>query len=290
MTPTLGITAKGNIKGIRELSKQECEEYLKAKTRLMFFSRDQQLLEVVRMNYDDLQNSLKKYQEEYVQNPSMGFLRMESMYLDLNRRILNYLSAARALVDQSKHNVSTRCGKDSQRYKKFAEACSTAYDDCFSYRFLDKLRNYVQHCGMPLGKLSLRSWETDSTSKKIVHELQVMFNRDELLAARFDWTPRLKKELQTLPTEFEVMYHVGRTMDCIETINAAAIDEDIPELKSCADYITKFLSPLKGMVGTPCILDLTDFKGDIGGNVNIEWIPLHLVRIFTKSTDRSTDP
>jgi hypothetical protein len=284
MTPTLGIVAKGNIKGVKELSKQEYDEYTKAKTRLMLFSRDQRLFEVVRMNYYDLQNALKKYQEEYIQNPSMDFLRMESMYLDLNRLILNYLSTARAFVDQSRHNISTRCGEDSQRYKNFEKACSIAYDGCFSYRFLDKLRNYVQHCGMPLGKLSLRSWEIDPTSKKIGHELQVMFNRDELLAAKFDWTSRLKKELQEQSTEFEVMYHIGKMMKCIETINIATINEEMPELKSCAGYIVEFINPLKGMLGTPCILDLTDLTMDVGGNVNIEWIPLHLVKLFTKLT------
>lgn len=285
MTPTLGIITNGEIKGIRELSKQEYDEYTTAKTRLTVFSRDQQLLEVVRMNYYDLQNSLKKHQEEYVKNPSMNFFRMESMYLDLNRHILNYLSTTRAFVDQSRHNISTRCGNNSQRYKNFEKACSTAYDGCFSYRFLDKLRNYVQHCGMPLGKLSLRSWETDPTAKKISHELQVMFNRDELLAAKFDWTSRLKKELQELSAEFEVMHHAGEMMKCIEIINTAAINEDVPELQSCAKHILKFISPLKEMLGTPCILDFADFKGDTGGNVNIEWIPLHLVRIFTAETN-----
>jgi hypothetical protein len=73
-------------------------------------------------------------------------------------------------------------------------------------------------------------------------------------------------------------------MRCIETINIAATNEEMPELKSCADYIVKFISPLKGMPGTPCILDLTDLKMGVGGNVNIEWIPLHLVKLFTKLT------
>ena len=136
---------------------------------------------------------------------------------------------------------------------------------------------------MPLGRLSLRSWEIDPTSRKIGYELQVMFIRDELLTAKFDWTSRLKKELEEQPTEFEVMYHIGKMMKCIKNINIAAINEEIPELKSCADYIARFISPLKGMLGTPCILDLTDLR-DVGGNVNIEWIPIHLVKLFTKLT------
>ena len=175
------VVSNANITSIRELRNSEYEEYSKAVIRLVDFSSDQQLYAIVRLNYDDYQNLLKQYYQLYAENPSaIDWIRMERMVLDINRHILNYLSAIRTFLDHSETNLKRRYGMKSERFKRFKKACFEAYDSKFSYRFLYALRNYAQHCGMPLGQLTFHSKEVSPHSKDACHSLMVKFNRDKL--------------------------------------------------------------------------------------------------------------
>jgi len=187
MNPELEVASKEKIEALRKLSDTEYEEYEKARECLIRFSSDQHLFMIVRLNYEDYENLLKRYFEEHTKNPSMVGSRIERMALNLNRHIMNSLSAVRTFLDHSETNLKKRYGKDSQRVKRFKDACSSAYDNSFSYRFLYKLRDYAQHCGMPLGQLTLHSEEVEPYSEVVRHFLVVKFSRDELLKKFDKW-------------------------------------------------------------------------------------------------------
>lgn len=281
MNPELAVVSKKKIEALRELSDTEYEEYEEARKRLIRFSRGQQLFTIVRLNYDDYENLLKQYIEEYTKNPQMFQLRMERMALNINRHIMNYLSAVRTFLDHSGTNLKRRYGSSSQRVKRFKDACSNAYDKHFSYRFVSELRNYVQHCEMPLGELMLSSVEVDPHTKEVHHSLAVKFNRDELLS-NFEWKSQLTKEIQKLPHKFEITPYLAEMMKCLEGINLTLIEDDLPELIQSAEYIQKLISNTKSMPGIPCILRINDLKRTQEGEVkqlttDIEWIPLHIV-------------
>lgn len=283
MNPKLGLMSQGKFEEIRELSNTEYEKYQKAATRLMCFSSDQQLYTIVLLNYDDYKNLLGRYSEEYVKNPRMGWLRIERMVLDLNRYILNYLSAVRTFLDHTETNIKKRYGKNSQRARRFKDACSNAYDKYFSYRFLCGLRNYAQHCGMPLGELTLQSVEIDPYSKEVRHCLAVKFDRDKLLS-NFRWR-KLTNEIKNLPAKFEITPHLTQMMKCLERINLTVIGDDLQELIQSAGYIQQLIKHIKDMDGTPCIFRIKELVRSPEGKVkqlkvDIENIPLHVVEII----------
>lgn len=67
----------------------------------------------------------------------------------INRRLVNLLSACRLYIDHGKHHISNiqlatdlRATVDS--------VLSTEYDSSLGYRFMEALRNYVQHRGYPV--------------------------------------------------------------------------------------------------------------------------------------------
>lgn len=70
--------------------------------------------------------------------------------LTLDRRFINLLSAFRLYLDQSDHNVSTVCGDQSDQLKLIKEFKNKLYNEYFGYRFLEALRNHVQHSALPL--------------------------------------------------------------------------------------------------------------------------------------------
>jgi hypothetical protein len=71
----------------------------------------------------------------------------------LNRRALNLLSAARLYIDQFQQWLK-EVGADPTNAKKKA---SEAYDSSFDYRFMEALRNHVQHVGLAVHGVTINS-------------------------------------------------------------------------------------------------------------------------------------
>lgn len=282
MSHKLGIEGKG-ITDIRDLSSEEYQTYVRASSCLMGFSRDQQLYAIVLLNYDDFLNLLKKYGEEYAKNPSsVNWITMERMVLDTNRYFLNYLSSVKTFLDHTETKLKKNYGEESPRYKCFKEICSKSYDSSFSYRFLIKLRNYSQHCGMPLGGLTLQSEEKPPYSGNIYYSFEAKFNKEKLL--EYDSWGSLKKEILELPSEFGIIPHVVEMMNCLIKINLVLIEEDLPELFKSAEFINQLVSPIQGKEGFPCILQFLVTKRHENGEVRdmevqITHIPFHIIEI-----------
>jgi len=278
-----GCSGKG-ITAVRDLNDKEYEDYRKASDCLFDFSRDQQLYTIVLLNYDDFLGMLKKYSQEYAENPSaMNWILMERMVLDINRHLLNLLSSIRTFLDHTQTKLTKTYGDQSDRFKRFEEACSRFYDAHFSYGFLTKLRNYSQHCGMPLGRLTLHSEENPPYSGHVYHSLEVKFSRDELL--KYDsWGTRIAKEIAQLPSEFDIVPHVVEVMKCIKGISLTLIEEDLPNLFKSAEFVEELISPAQGKEGIPCILRFLEINRGANAEIKemkieIKNIPLHIVEI-----------
>lgn len=280
MSHHLGVVSKGNITAVRELTEPEYEEYKKAAGRLADFSSSQHLYAIVALNYDDYGNILKQYGRNYAENPrAVNWITMEKMVLNINRHLLNFLSAVRTFLDHTETKLKRHYGSNSHRYKRFKDACSQAYDTNFSYRFLYRLRNFAQHCGLPLGTLTLHSAETPPHSGHVQYSLQVKFNRDELLLERDLWGNQLMKEIEGLPKQFEITPHITETMKCLEKINLTVIEDDLPQLLQSAEYIQQLINPVKDMSGLPCILKVEKYRKGEELKLDITNIPFHMVKI-----------
>ena len=237
---------------------------------------DQQLYHFVRLNYDEYVNLLKRYLQEYTENPRT--VNMRAMYFNINRHIFNYLSSIRMFLDHNEYNLKKRYGSDSPRVKRFKKTCSQIYDNSFSYRFLYKLRDYVQHCGMPLGNLELAAKESNFAPNGIQRSLSVQFDRDGLLTKFSNWGSQLSREIPKLPRRFEVTPHISEGMKCVEKIYLTLIEDDFPQLLHAAEYIRQLIAPAKDLIGVPSIIWLERIgQGTENLKVRIGHIPLDIV-------------
>ncbi len=290
MEPKLGVINGENFILVREILSSEYENYSRSAKRLVEFSSDQQLFTMVRLNYEEFEKQINDYLEQYIHNSAMNWKQMEFMSLNVNRIILNFLSIIRTFLDHTETKIKKRYGKDSGRLQRFKEICTQLYDNNFSYRFLYKLRNYAQHCGMPVGDMSLQSSIKDIKTEEISYKLSVCFKRDELLANYDSWGNPLKMELGALDEKFEVNHHISEMMKCIENINLILIEDDIPELLESVEKIDMFLNELKLHQGTPCIMKVHDVFGDGEKlDLKIEWFPLHLMDLVRTSFNKDNN-
>ncbi|MCZ7380691.1 MAG: hypothetical protein O8C64_03825 [Candidatus Methanoperedens sp.] len=262
---------------IRQLNDAEYEEYEGAIKCLADFSGELQLFTIVYMNYNAYENILNRYFEDFTNRPSMSISQIESMNLNINRYILNFLSSVRTYLDHHKTNLKKRNEKNSQRVRLFESACKNAYESHFSYRFLYRLRNYTQHFGMPIGKFTLQK-SLIPGSNDIHHSFGVEFDRDELL--RYDkWGPQLKSEIQTLPPNFEITPHITVMMKCIEKINFTLIKDDLPNLIKSAEYVKQLIAEIKDNSGIPYISRYEKLNGK-EVKIHLEHLPFHLVEMI----------
>jgi hypothetical protein len=277
--PELGLLNEGVVKSVRELSKAEHDQYKRGNSLLLQFWNDQQLFQIARLNHLEFENLVDSHLREYAAHAVVDWHHMNMMVREANRRILNYLCSVRTFLDHSEFNLKDRHGKESERVRQFKEACSHSYDSVFSYRFIYQLRNYVQHCGMPVGSFSLSS-AVDRTTEQVTHTLGLYFDRDTLL--KYDsWGTQLETEIRNLPNEIDVIPHLRAMMECIGSINQIVIRDELQGVGRASQVMKDLLDEAsRSGKGTPCILFLSKSAVEPSGvEMTVEWIPLHTINI-----------
>jgi hypothetical protein len=117
-----------------------------------------------------------------------------ALFFEANRKLLNFLSAARTFLDHTEAHLKRLYGDGSEEAQRFLTATSEAYDRTFAYRFLYKLRNYAQHCGLPLRYVDHRA-RRPAGGGDFAHEYRVYFDAQALLDDYDSWGPSDRSSL-----------------------------------------------------------------------------------------------
>ncbi|GAB4043144.1 hypothetical protein [Spirosoma litoris] len=117
--------------------------------------------------------------------------------IELNRHMLNFLSSMRSYLDHSETFLKRQFGDKSKEYKEYKLLTSSLYDNNFHYRFIYKLRNYAQHCGVPINSFRTTANITNNIVKT---EVIIEFNIKEFLNNFDGWGATLKKNLLSFST------------------------------------------------------------------------------------------
>lgn len=95
-------------------------------------------------NYLDLESECLNCALKRVTHNEQSYEFNSKAMLTINRRTVNLLTSARLYLDHLPQNVKF-CVSDNKFINTFK---SRQHDNSFSYRFMEALRNYVQHCGL----------------------------------------------------------------------------------------------------------------------------------------------
>lgn len=90
--------------------------------------------------------------------------------LSLDRRIANLLTSCRLYLDQSDHAISRLFGKSSEELTEIKRFKNDLYDNHWGYRFMEFLRNHVQHAALPIHTLNYdqKGVDGDSLASKFI--------------------------------------------------------------------------------------------------------------------------
>lgn len=273
-------TSTGAVTTLRDLRNAECEAFRTATSALGQYVQKRHLFEIVKLNAAAYHDCLHALASDFADDTAISWGRTNQMVLTVNCHILNFLSAMRTYLDHTETYIKREHGKASAAAEHFKTATANEFDNCMSYRFLSQLRNFTQHCGMPLGKLEMRADANSTGGGKHKQSFELWFLRDYLLTNFTGWK-MVADDLNAQPPEFAVTPHIDAVIPCIERIEKVVVSDDAPRLSPHVQTLESLASEVEHLDGSPCIFfDLQPIP--TGLNVNLQRIQLESIELVKR--------
>ena len=101
--------------------------------------------EVLVSNYLEFEKEMLIYSAECMIRNNLNTDAFSKIKMDLNRRLVNIMTAARSYIDQVSRDIRSIVPHEIKENDFVKKALSDKYDELFEYRFMESLRNHVQH-------------------------------------------------------------------------------------------------------------------------------------------------
>jgi hypothetical protein len=137
-----------------DLSKQQYEDLLQAKVGILMMMEIEERFSMFRENFADYQRDLFESALKNATGMIDGWNDGIDVMLTLNRRLLNLLSSARLYRDHVYIELGRRFGKPSWQLDFWNTLLRQAKSESLAYRFLERFRNHVQHCSLPIRRVA----------------------------------------------------------------------------------------------------------------------------------------
>lgn len=270
----LTVVVLGEITGVKIISDIDYNDYKTHRKVISDFSRDYELLRLVVAEHRGFEQGIAAVgaailKEENIVNQN----NLRYLIFDANKLMLRFLGGVRTFLDHTQTTISRRYGASSDELKYWKRLTAEQFDNFFSYRFLYKLRNYTQHCGMP------------PIGYSVTHvlngiEIALNFDRKILLEEYNEWGALLKKELSLTDEPMAALTllseHVNSVVAIYLGFYGKYLDDSVGASK---DWICSLLSD-PAPDDKYCFMEVDRAHPDDASKIamRIEWIPTSMVR------------
>lgn len=248
---------------VRDLSEEEYQSFRVSRNVINDHLSIEGLFRLVDENYGELCETSRALIESYAANSIHSRISSEGLTNLMNRRLLNLLSSARTFLDHTSHRLAEIHGKGSGFPDSFGKLRREAFDRTFSYRLMEKLRNFAQHRGFPLRCSITRIGNQNDSVRQV--SLKLTFDRDELLSDKDGWGS-VRQELAAQTPEIEAPPHIWMYVKELGTI-----------YESIARMDTRFhpaTEALQSLLRSPGCADLMRVA-TIDGSLNTDEVRLY---------------
>jgi len=179
------------------LTREEYGRLREAKAGLVVALGIEEKFNIVRDNYAELEMELLRLGVEQTVFQEEDWGELVSEIYTINRRLLNLLSAARLYRDQIVRDISDVWGPGSSAVEQVREAREREEQESLPFRFMEALRNSIQHHSLPVYQLS-RPMERDECkdgSIRIRHRADARIKWSHLAADK-NFSAALRRELE----------------------------------------------------------------------------------------------
>lgn len=201
-----------------EIDSQRFETVESAKNTCLLALGLEEKFQLVVDNYIEWETELLKQAQIYMFRQPNKFEAMQQRVL-VARRLTNVLTGFRLYVDQTDHAVSKVFGNSSEELKSIKKFKANLYDSHFGYRFLEALRNHVQHCDLPIETLTYNSKLVDREKAAQVQFSVIANTSLESLAENDDFKKTILKELDNGQDKIDLRPHVREYVSCLISLH-----------------------------------------------------------------------
>lgn len=132
-----------------EIAEKQYAEYEQARNILSNAFAIEEKYEILISNYLDFEKEILNKSAQHMVREHLEYDEFFEVRLGLNIHLVNVLTAARMYVDQMGRHVRECLPGGPDTTQAVKDLFSKEYDEKKEYRFMEALRNYVQHRGIP---------------------------------------------------------------------------------------------------------------------------------------------
>lgn len=198
-----------------EISKEKYSEYKTARKVLSNCLAIEEKYEILLSNYLEFEKQILDTTTSFMVREYLDYSDFFDVRLGLNIRVVNLLTAARLYVDQLNLNVRECVPEITDADQTVKELFSKEYDENFEYRFMEALRNYVQHRGIPIHWTSLNAKRIlQDDAGFFEYSLELASQRSYLKEGKFK-----KKVLEELDEKIDLKAAARRYIESISNVH-----------------------------------------------------------------------
>lgn len=214
-----------------EISKEDFFAYKEAQEILSNCLWIEEKYEILISNYLDLEKEILGLTTSRMIRDDQDYSGFFDIRLMLNIRLVNLLTSARLYVDQIFGHVK-KCvpyHKDTKNIVK--SLLANEYDTNLDYRFMESLRNYVQHQGLAVHWTSMQSrWTSLGKDRLLEYSLEFAVEKELL-----DMEDGFKKAvLKEIPNQVDLKIAIRRYIESLSKVHVCIrqlIDESVTQAR-----------------------------------------------------------
>ncbi len=232
-------TGLDSISPFRVLSDAEFDSYQQAVEYLLEFRQSEEVLPMVAGNLLEYSRLSKRVvaspePQEWSKDERLRIAR------EVNRELVNFLGATRLYLDHLQTRISRRYGHESPPLVAFKKATATAFDTEPAYRVLYKMRNFIQHCGMPIRMVAVNSRLEYTPDGPSITEVVIDCDSADLLE-RYDSWGAAKRDLEALGPKLDLDDLSIRMLAELQKIDRCVREAETPYLLAAGGAIMNLL-------------------------------------------------
>jgi hypothetical protein len=206
-------------------------------------------------------------------------------------QIANWLTSFRLFLDHAETRLKRQFGRDSAQFSLFKQRTAEAFDQHAGYRFVCKFRNYVQHCGAPLSRLTVGKMETPPLNRHLRQHARFLLSRSELLE-NFEWGSPVRADLEAMEEEVDLEPLASEAMEQLRDIDRLIFDIAITEAARTIGDLRELLAMMpQHAAGSPTLFRYTTAadRADVT-SISPRLIPIGLVEALEGVADGQIRP
>ncbi len=266
------IQANGyvNMRFVREISKELFDQAEVKTKRLLKLSQEETLYTVVKLNYFDIRDAIKVALGN-ASNFNTHY-ELQDLYNNINRLVLNFLSAIKTYLDHTETQLKREYDKTSEEFLLFKKLTGELFDNKFSYRFLEDLRDYAQHCGFPTGEIFIDSVYRED-KKDVINTLNLNVVRDDLKNKFSGWHKTIKVDLPNQPEKFDLIPLLTEKFLDLEKLNQTLCRSRYHHFEEDAKFLLELMKEASVEGGFPILVEEQIVVTIHGGKLSTLYFP-----------------